>query len=150
MRRRRFLRLTTGSLALAAAAPGAALAGSPTPITVHKSPSCGCCAKWADYLAFNGFAVTIVDEDRLDATKARHGVPPALHSCHTALVDGYVIEGHVPVNDIRRLLAERPAITGLSAPGMPALSPGMNSIEPKGYDVIAFAVDGRTGLYSRY
>lgn len=120
-------------------------------ITVYKSPTCGCCTGWVDYLKANNFRVTAHDVDNLDQIRAQHGLTdPRLRSCHTAVVDGYVIEGHVPVNDIKRLLAERPPVTGISAPGMPQMSPGMMSIEPKDYDVVSFDAAGNVKLFSRY
>lgn len=98
-----------------------------------------------------GFAVTAIDHDNVDPIKAENGLTnPALKSCHTALIEGYVIEGHVPVSDIQRLLAERPDVTGLTAPGMPMMSPGMGSETPKDYDVLAFDSDGRAHVYSSY
>ena len=121
-----------------------------TPVTVFKSPTCGCCAKWVQYLHDNGFAVTVHDRHDMNPIKEQHGVHPRLRSCHTATVGGYTIEGHVPVADIRRLLTERPAIKGLTAPGMPMMSPGMHSIEPKGYDVLSFDGDGKVEVYSSY
>lgn len=119
-------------------------------VTVYKSPSCGCCAKWAEYLATEGFNVTTVDDADLQAIKQEHGVLPRLESCHTAVVGDYVIEGHVPAQDIRRLLRERPNLIGLSAPGMPQMSPGMGSIEPRDYDVLSFDKSGNVAVYSRY
>ncbi len=119
-------------------------------IEIFKSPSCGCCAAWADYLSRDGFRVKVVDRNDLSDLKAHYGIRPELQSCHTAIVDGYAIEGHVPADDIRRLLSERPDALGLTAPGMPMLSPGMNSIEPKNYDVLLIEKDGKTSLYSRY
>ncbi len=119
-------------------------------ITVYKSPTCGCCAGWADYLKDNGFRVTVVDRHDLSELKAEYGIGPELQSCHTAVVGDYAIEGHVPADDIWRLLAERPTVTGLTAPGMPMMSPGMSSIEPKGYDVLSFDRDGETKVFSRY
>lgn len=119
-------------------------------ITVYKSPTCGCCKGWADYLSDNGFKVRIVNEPDLSILKSHYGIQPQLQSCHTAIVDGYAIEGHVPVDDIRRLLDERPNVTGLTAPGMPAMSPGMGSLQPKGYDVLTFDRGGHTTVYSRY
>ena len=119
-------------------------------ITVYKSPSCGCCAGWAQHLRHNGFRVTVVDQYDLGEIKAQHGIGPELQSCHTAVVDGYAIEGHVPADDIWRLLAERPDASGLAAPGMPTMSPGMNSDQPKGYDVLLFGRDSRPAVYSRY
>lgn len=119
-------------------------------ITVYKSPTCGCCAGWARYLQDNGFDVTVHDQHDLGAIKAEHGITRGLQSCHTAIVDGYAIEGHVPANDIWRLLAEKPAALGLTAPGMPVMSPGMRSIEPRGYDVLLFDKDAQISVYSRY
>lgn len=119
-------------------------------IMVYKTPTCGCCSAWVDYLKDNGFTIKTQDLARLDEVKTKYGVTPELASCHTAVIDGYVIEGHVPANDIIRLLTERPAVTGLSAPGMPSLSPGMGSIEPKDYDVLAFDAEGRSTVFSRY
>lgn len=119
-------------------------------VTVYKSPTCGCCNGWIDYLRDEGFSVEAIDLQNLDSIKQQHGVTPELQSCHTALVDGYVVEGHVPVNDIRRLLKEKPDIKGLTAPGMPAMSPGMASLVPKNYDVLSFDDDGEIKIYSRY
>ena len=119
-------------------------------IEVYKSPSCGCCTGWVDYLSRNGFHVSVVDQHDLSEVKARYGIGRHLQSCHTAIVDGYAIEGHVPADDIWRLLAERPNASGLTAPGMPMMSPGMNSIEPKGYDVLLFGNDSETSVFSRY
>ena len=119
-------------------------------ITVYKSPSCGCCHKWADYLKANGFKVISHDLQDLSPIKAKYGITPQLQSCHTAIVDGYAIEGHVPANDIWRLLNERPDVSGLTAPGMPQQSPGMNSIEPHDYDVLSFDQQGQVTVYSRY
>jgi hypothetical protein len=120
-------------------------------ITVYKTASCGCCNGWVDYLRTQGFKVKRQDVEDLDQIKAQHGLTdPQLKSCHTAIVDGYVVEGHVPANDIWRLLSERPEIVGISAPGMPPMSPGMNDVEPKGYDVLSFDAQGATGVYSHY
>ena len=93
--------------------------------TLYKNPQCGCCEGYADYLRENGFAVTVQPTHDLPLLHRQHGVPEPLVGCHTTLVDGYVVEGHVPINAILRLLNERPAITGISLPGMPAGSPGM-------------------------
>lgn len=120
-------------------------------ITVYKSPTCGCCKGWVTYLEDEGFSVTAVDHDDVDMIKAENGLAdPSLKSCHTALVDGYVIEGHVPASDIERLLSERPDVVGLTAPGMPMMSPGMNSLIPKDYDVLAFQKNGQTRVFSSY
>ena len=120
-------------------------------ITVWKTPTCGCCLAWVDYLGNNGFAVTAYDVEDVVPIKQELGLTnPALYSCHTALIDGYIVEGHVPVSDIRRLLAERPEIIGITAPGMPQMSPGMHSIEPKGYDVLQFNSHQQLRVFSRY
>lgn len=116
---------------LMALALGAALLSTPvlaedaTEATLHRTPNCGCCLGYAEALKAEGFAVTVVDEEDLDAFKATHAVPEALAGCHTTMIDGYVIEGHVPVGIVARLLHERPAIRGISLPGMPTGSPGM-------------------------
>jgi hypothetical protein len=121
-------------------------------ITIYKSRTCGCCAEWVDYLQANGFATTVQDEEEMDRLKDELGVPQALRSCHTAVTDQYLIEGHVPAPDIHRILAERPKIAGLAAPGMPAQSPGMAEpgAEPRGYDVLAFQRDGTTRIFVSY
>lgn len=115
-------------IALTLTLAGADAAQAATAITVHKSPTCGCCEKYVDYLRENGFAVKAVNESDMDAIKKRHGVSHVA-SCHTALVEGYVVEGHVPVAAIRKLLKDKPAIVGISAPGMPMNSPGMGEMK---------------------
>ena len=104
----------------------AAFAG--TAVTLYKSPNCGCCEKYVEYLRHNGFTVTAHDSGDMDAIKKRHGVS-RVASCHTALVGGYVVEGHVPASAINRLLKEKPAIAGISVPGMPMNSPGMGEMK---------------------
>lgn len=127
-------------------------AGGVTPITVYKSASCGCCAKWVDHLRANGFAPTVHDEADMDAIKDDMGVPKDLRSCHTALLDKYLVEGHVPASDLQRLLKEKPAIVGLAVPGMPASTPGMampgDAHEP--YEVLSFAKDGSKATYAKH
>lgn len=122
-------------------------------VEVYKSPTCGCCALWVKHLEQQGFAtrVTELDEPTLTATKAKHGVPAKAQSCHTAIVDGYVLEGHVPAADVRRLLKERPAVAGLAVAGMPIGSPGMevgNTKQP--YDVQSFDKRGQLQVFSSY
>jgi len=112
-------------------------------ITVYKTPSCGCCLKWVEYLQKEGFEVKAVNRDDLAPIKQRAGVPPAMSSCHTALVDGYVVEGHVPAQAIRKLLQERPNTLGLAVPGMPANSPGMGEMDGR---LKTFTLEGK--LYS--
>ena len=113
-------------LTFALASAGAAQAT--TEVTVYKSPTCGCCEKYVGYLRENGFAVKTVNESNMDAVKKRYGMSH-IASCHTALVNGYVVEGHVPVNAIRKLLIEKPAILGISLPGMRMNSPGMGEMK---------------------
>lgn len=120
------------------------LAAEPA-IMVTKDPNCGCCTGWAEHLRKEGFAVSVIESSNLNQLKARLGVPSGLASCHTAEISGFVIEGHVPAKAIRRLLAERPQIRGLSVPGMPIGSPGM---EVEGqpnqrYEVVAFGASGQ-------
>jgi len=121
-----------------------------TQVAVYKSPTCGCCGKWVEYMNANGFAATATNMDDVAPIKAKHGVPARLHSCHTSLVGGYVIEGHVPAEDIRRLLREKPAIVGLAAPGMPAGSPGMDVPNSPAYDVLAFDKAGTTKVFATH
>jgi hypothetical protein len=124
----------------------------PTPITVYKSSSCGCCAKWVDYLRASGFAPLVHDEEEMDAIKDKLGVPEPVRSCHTAQVQGYLIEGHVPASDIRQLLATKPKAAGLAVPGMPALAPGMAppDAQSRDFDVVAFERNGDTRIFARY
>jgi len=118
-------------------------------VVVYKSPTCGCCSNWAEYLRDNGLTVRIEDVADLTAVKAKLGVPPELQSCHTAVIEGYVIEGHVPIEPIRRLLEERPEIVGLAVPGMPTGSPGMEmpGRPADSYDIVAFDEAGNTSVY---
>jgi hypothetical protein len=118
-------------------------------VLVHKTPTCGCCADWVKHLRTNGFEVAVHDIPSTAAEQQRLGVPANLQSCHTAEVDGYVIEGHVPADLVRRLLSERPQIAGLAVPGMPAGSPGMEMGYKEPYEVIAFEKSGRTSVYAR-
>ncbi len=121
-------------------------------ITVYKSPTCGCCTDWEEYLERAGFKVVSHERNDMNAIKKRFGVKPHLASCHTGVIDGYVIEGHVPADDIKRLLKERPKAAGLTAPGMPQHSPGMQppGERPRGYNVLIFDEEGRSRVYSRY
>ncbi len=120
-------------------------------VVMHKDPNCGCCTAWAAHLEAEGFRVRTVVEKDMDAIKRQYAVPPGLTSCHTATVDGYVIEGHVPAAAIRRLLKERPQAGGLAVPGMPAGSPGMEVPGQKeSYDVVVFGPSGQTQVFERH
>jgi len=119
-------------------------------LVVYKSPTCGCCGDWVEHMKAAGFEVEVHDVDDVNALKAQNGVRRRLASCHTALIDGYVIEGHVPAEDVKRLLDERPALLGLAVPGMPAGSPGMEMDDPsrhQDYQVVAFDGTGPTAIY---
>ena len=123
---------------------------SATEVTVYKSPTCDCCNSWIQHLRASGFTVVARDLRDVGEVKARLGVRPELASCHTAVVDGYVIEGHVPADLIRRLLAERPPVRGLAVPDMPVGSPGMEQGDRKDpYTIFAFDDSGRTTVYDR-
>lgn len=138
-----------GALTLAACAPEPQ--SSQPSIEVWKSASCKCCSKWVEYLRRDGFNVTVHNESAMNPLKTKLGVPQALASCHTGVVDGYVIEGHVPAEDIRKLLAEKPAARGLAVPGMPIGSPGMEQGERQDpYETMLFAADGSAQAYAAH
>jgi len=119
-------------------------------ITVYKSPTCGCCSQWVRHLQDNGFEVEAINRSDMNDVKSKAGVPRQLVSCHTAVIGGYVIEGHVPATDIKRLLKERPDVTGLTVPGMPMGSPGMEGHRNDRYEVLTFTRTGNTTTFSRY
>jgi len=140
------------------AAPGAAIAEGNSPgntsksITMYKSPNCDCCGDWAKHMEQAGFTVIEKKRDDMGAIKSKYGVSERLASCHTAIIDGYVIEGHVPAEDVIRLLKERPTVVGLTAPGMPMHSPGMQKegLPPRAYDVLSFTANGESSVYRHY
>ncbi|GHE22914.1 DUF411 domain-containing protein [Halomonas urumqiensis] len=120
-------------------------------VTVYKDPNCGCCSAWAEHLEDSGFEVRQHDTRDMRAVKIEHGVSPELSSCHTAVVDGYVIEGHVPADDIHRLLDEKSELAGLAVPGMPHGSPGMETGRVDDYAVLGWHHDDRTpDIFSEY
>jgi hypothetical protein len=119
-------------------------------LNVYSDPSCGCCGAWVHYMRAQGYTVTVHQDQPMAAVKARFGVPPDAMSCHTAVIDGYVIEGHVPVEDIRRLLVERPNARGLAVPGMPLGSPGMEVGAPERYDVVLINQDGSSRVFATH
>lgn len=151
--RRRFLRATLSLILISPVLTGGAgaMLADPIDITVYKDPSCGCCAKWVEHLQAHSFAVAVHETADMAAIKQQFQVPEALQACHTAIIDGYVIEGHVPADDIRRLLNERPAARGLAVAGMPAGSPGMETDGPaEHYDVMLFPDTGAPQLFNSY
>ncbi len=138
-----------GALALAASTPG--LAANYPPIAAYRNPGCGCCEKWAEHLRQAGFTVTMEDDPALDERRAKLGVPAELAGCHSAIMGDYVIEGHVPAEDIVSFLASNSNARGLAVPGMPVGSPGMESSEPaEAYDVFVFTADGKSEVYARH
>jgi hypothetical protein len=145
---RRGFVLVAGAVAIAGCAQAAGTPG----LTVYKSPTCGCCGAWADHMRKAGFTTTIVEHDDLAPVRARYGVPAALASCHTGVIGGYFVEGHVPAQDVRRLLQEKPNAHGLAVAGMPAGSPGMEV--PSGardpYQVLLVARTGAVSVYAAH
>ena len=119
-------------------------------MTVYKTPTCGCCRLWVDHVRAHGFRATTTDIADVTPVKATHKVPSDLQSCHTALIGGYVVEGHVPAADIQRLLRERPDIIGLAVPGMPSGSPGMENGTVEAYEVIAMGKDGSRKVWAKH
>lgn len=123
----------------------------PVTVEVFKTATCGCCALWVEHLEDNGFTTRVTEMEDLTAVKEKHGVPDNAVSCHTAVVEGYAIEGHVPAAEVRRLLKERPAVAGLAVPGMPLGSPGMEFGDTKQpYNVLAFDKNGQTRVFASY
>ena len=119
-------------------------------ITVYKDPSCGCCKNWIQYLIKHGYQVDAKDVSDIQEIKQTMGIPSELASCHTAVVNGYLIEGHVSAEDIDRLLAQKPKIAGLAVPGMPMSSPGMDGPRTKPYQVLAFDKKGKTTVFATH
>ena len=157
MTRRDWIGALAGRLGAAIAAsvlvrPARASAAPTTTLTVYKDPSCGCCTKWVAHLRAAGMHPDVRDRSDMDTLKDSLGVPTVLRSCHTAVAGRYVIEGHVPASDLRRLLASAPkGVIGIAVPGMPVGAPGMEAPgRADRYDVIAFAADGSTKLFARH
>lgn len=150
MKRRDVLHALAAAAALATALPGRAGPGDPR-IDVYKTESCGCCGAWVDHLKAAGFQVTVHNVADTAVERKRLGMPASFGSCHTASVAGYVVEGHVPAEDIRRLLATRPAAIGLAVPGMPVGSPGMEMGSRRDpYDVLLIDKAARASVFARY
>lgn len=138
------------ALALTTVSPSLTHAAKPQ-IVVHKTPTCGCCTKWEDHLRAAGFQVVSKVSADLSAIKKKQGVPPVLQSCHTGVVSGYAIEGHVPASSIKKLLAKKPkSVKGLAVPGMPMGSPGMEGPYTEKYDVMSFGKDGKAAVFESF
>ena len=152
MHKRTLLRALAAASAAALALPGLAQSTKPV-VEVWKDPNCGCCKDWIAHMQASGFTVKTYETGN-NAARARLGLPEKFASCHTALVAGYVVEGHVPAREVQRLLKERPKALGLAVPGMPIGSPGMDGPEYKGrkdrYDVLLVNADGRNRVYQTY
>lgn len=151
--RREWITAACAGAALALVAPRTAAAhfaasARPT-LRVRKNPGCGCCDKWVDHMKALGFDATVVEDENLYAYKQSLGIPRELVSCHTAEVEGYVVEGHVPGDLVQRMLKEKPNITGIAVGGMPMGSPGMEGGRKDPYDVVAFKKGGTTMVYAR-
>lgn len=149
MKRRNFL--STLALAAASAAIPAFAADALPEVHVYKSPTCGCCSAWVDHLKAAGFPVKVTEVGDTTAARKRHGLPDRFGSCHTAIVAGYVVEGHVPAAEIKRLLAMKPAAIGLAVPAMPVGSPGMEvGGRQDPYDVFLIDKNGRETVFAHY
>jgi hypothetical protein len=140
------LALTTG----AAPVSFVAAAAKKPAITVYKDPSCGCCKSWIEHLIKHGYRVDAKDTPQMTEIKRSLGVPEGLTACHTAVVNGYLIEGHVPAADIARLLKEKSKVAGLAVPGMPMGSPGMEGPRAQHYQVLSFDKAGKTKVFASY
>lgn len=147
----RVIAVATVAALAAISAPVQAQRQGPT-VQVFKSPTCGCCANWVKHLQQHGFTTQVTETEDVGAIKQRHGVPPKAQSCHTALVGGYVLEGHVPAADVQRLLKEKPGVVGLAVPGMPIGSPGMEvpNVPAQKYNVVAFDKQGQLKVYASH
>jgi hypothetical protein len=119
-------------------------------MTVYKTTSCNCCSLWVTHLRDHGFQVKVQDVPNPGEYRRKHGVPENLSSCHTAIIEGYTIEGHVPAAEVQRLLKQRPKAVGLAVPGMPLGSPGMEAARSERYAVLLFYADGTTSVYQEY
>jgi hypothetical protein len=139
------LALTTG-----AARPAVGTTEKKPVITVYKDANCGCCKSWIEHLVKHGYRVDAKDSPDLTEIKRTLGVPERLEACHTAVVNGYLIEGHVPAADIARLLKEKPKVAGLAVPGMPMGSPGMEGLRTQSYQVLTFDKTGKTEVFASY
>ncbi len=147
----RFLTILVLALPVLLAGCSKAPSAAPASLTVHKSPTCGCCAKWMDHINAGGIATEVVSEQDIGAVQKRLGVPEELQACHVAVVGDYLIVGHVPAEDVRRLLAEKPKARGLSVRGMPVGSPGMEHGDHRQpYETMLFQADGQASVFARH
>jgi hypothetical protein len=155
----RITRITVAMVAVAITGLGLGVAAQQKPaaaaaqkVTVYKTSSCGCCKLWVDHMKASGFDVQAMDvsAEQVRSVSKAAGLKDDDVSCHTAKVGNYIVEGHVPADDIKRMLKEKPAIAGIAAPGMPQGSPGMEQGSKEPYDVVAFTKDGKTTVYAKH
>ena len=142
--------MTRRELVLGLTVAAATVRAAPQAVAVYKTKTCGCCGKWVEHMRTNGFDVTVNEVESTAAYRRKYGVPDALQSCHTAVVGGYSLEGHIPAEDIHRLLREHPKANGLAVPGMPMGSPGMEGARHDSYRVLLFQDDGTYTVFHEY
>lgn len=151
MDRRSAMGILVSTAAMILAARQLKAAATLPPILVYRNPGCSCCENWKKLMAAAGFDITMKEDDNLAARATSLGVPQKLHGCHTGTVGNYVISGHIPPNDIIRLLREKPSVKGLSVPGMPVSSPGMEvGTRKDSYEVVAFKSDGSSYTFAKH
>ena len=143
-------RFSTFLAVLMLGASGALHAQTPTTVDIYKSPYCGCCGKWAEYMQKNGFRIVTHEVENVPVKRKSLGMPDRLGSCHTAKVGNYLLEGHVPAADVRRLLKEKPKALGLAVPGMPPGSPGMDVPNSPAYETLLVSQDGSTRVFAKH
>lgn len=144
-------RAMIGSVLAAIPAAACSKPAKAAEVTIYKSPACGCCGAWVEHIQASGLKTITVDKDDVTPIAKRLGVPDNMRSCHTALIDGYFVEGHVPAPDIKRLIAERPAARGIAVPGMPVGSPGMEQGDRRDdYDTFVIDRKGAARVYARH
>jgi len=148
MKRREWM-LKVAALAVAGIAGRAGAVELPE-MLVYKSSTCGCCNDWVKHLRASGFTVRTTDVVDLDSVRARFGVPQRLASCHTAVIGGYIVEGHVPASAVKRVLAEKPSAVGISVAGMPTGSPGMEGLKQEPFSAVVFDERGRSKVFESY
>ena len=147
MNRKQFLQMAAAAIPFSAAV---ALRAAATHIQVYKTPTCGCCGNWVKHLQQNGFEVSVQDVPDTTPYRKKYGVPEELMSCHTGIVEGYALEGHVPAAEVQRILRERPKARGLAVPGMPMGSPGMEAARTQPYSVMLIGMTGKATVYQSY
>jgi hypothetical protein len=149
MTRRGLIKSAVVAVSGALALPALLRASAGTPMLVYKDPNCGCCHNWVEIMRTAGFEVSVRDTGDMSSIKTRYKVGRPLVSCHTALVGGYVVEGHVPADVIRKLLADKPKVLGIAVPGMPIGSPGMEGNPRQADEVLTFDAAGKTTVFAR-